>query len=93
MCTPLVTFFLCVLVLFRSCYSYEQVFGKTLVHESHISYGHTKCNLLSSLGDKFCTAKRKSPAISFVIGAVQLKSVFINYKILLTFSVIDVLLG
>ena len=44
-----------VFVLFHSCSSHAQVFGKTLVHESHISYIRTEWNFLSSLsetGDK-----------------------------------------
>ena len=45
--SPLLTFFLCFIVLFQSCCSHAQVFGKTLVHEFPISYSHTKWNLLS----------------------------------------------
>ena len=45
---PLLTFFLCFIVLFQSCCSHAQVFGKTLVHEFPIFYNHTEWNLLSS---------------------------------------------
>ena len=34
--------FVCLIVLFRSCCSHAQVFGKTLVHEFLISYSHTE---------------------------------------------------
>ena len=46
-----------VFVLFHSCCSHEQVFGRTLVHEFPIFYSHTEWNLLSSFcrnGDKIC---------------------------------------
>ena len=46
--SPLLTFFLCFIVLFLSCCSNARVFGKTLVHEFPISYSHTDWNLLSS---------------------------------------------
>ena len=46
--SPLLTFFLCFIVLFQSCCSHAQVFGKTLVHEFPILYSHTEWNLLSS---------------------------------------------
>ena len=46
--SPLLTFFCCFIVLFQSCCSQAQVFGKTLVHEFPISYSHTEWNLLSS---------------------------------------------
>ena len=46
--SPLLTFFLCFTVLFQSCCSHVQVFGKTLVHEFPIFYSHTEWNLLSS---------------------------------------------
>ena len=45
---PLLTFFLCFIVLFQSRCSHARVFGKTLVHEFPISYSHTEWNLLSS---------------------------------------------
>ena len=45
--SPLLAFFLCFIVLFQSCCSHAQVFGKTLVHEFPIFYSHTKWNLLS----------------------------------------------
>ena len=45
---PLLTFFLGFIVLFQSCCSHGQVFGKTLVHEFPIFYSHTAWNLLSS---------------------------------------------
>ena len=34
--------FVCLIVLFHSCCSNAQVFGKTLVHEFLISYSHTE---------------------------------------------------
>ena len=37
---------LCFFILFHSCCSHTQVFGKTLVHEFHISYSHTELYLL-----------------------------------------------
>ena len=46
--SPLLTFFRCFIVLFQSCCSHAQVFGKTLVDEFPIFYGHTEWNLLSS---------------------------------------------
>ena len=46
--SPLLTFFLCFIVLFPSCCSHARVFGKTLLHEFLISYSHTEWNLLSS---------------------------------------------
>ena len=46
--SPLLTFFLCFIVLFLFCCSHARVFGKTLVHEFLISYGHTEWILLSS---------------------------------------------
>ena len=42
--SPLLTFFLCYIVLFQSCCSHSRVFGKTPVHEFPISYGHTEWN-------------------------------------------------
>ena len=35
-------FFSCFFVLFHSCCSHSRLFGKTLVHESPISYSHTE---------------------------------------------------
>ena len=37
---------LSLIVLFQSCYSHAQVFGRTLVHEFHFFYSHTEWNLL-----------------------------------------------
>ena len=42
----LLTFFVCFSILFHSCCSHVRVFGKTLVHEFHISYRHTEWYLL-----------------------------------------------
>ena len=64
--SSLLTSFLCLYVLFHSCCSHAQVFGKTLMHEFHISYCHAKWQLLSSLrenGDKI-----------FKLSAVKLNS-------------------
>ena len=38
----LLTFFVCFCLLFHSCCSHARVFGKTLLHEFHISYSHTE---------------------------------------------------
>ena len=38
--SPLLTFFLCFIVLFQLCCSHALVFGKTLVHEFPIFYSH-----------------------------------------------------
>ena len=46
--STLLTFFLCFIVLFQSCCSHAQVFGKTLLHEFPILNSHTEWNLLSS---------------------------------------------
>ena len=46
----LLTFF-CFMVLFHSCCSHVRMFGKILVHEYHISYGHTEWNLFISRGE------------------------------------------
>ena len=37
---------LSLIVLFQSCCSHAQMFGRTLVHEFHFSYSHTEWNLL-----------------------------------------------
>ena len=47
--SPLLTLFLCFIVLFQSCCSHAQVFGKTLMHEFPIFYSHTEWNLFSSV--------------------------------------------
>ena len=48
---PLLSFFLCFIILFQSCCSHAQVFGKTLMHEFSIFYSPTEWNLLRlSLG-------------------------------------------
>ena len=44
----LLTFFVCLLVLFHSCCSHARVFVKTFVHEFPISYSHTESYLLFS---------------------------------------------
>ena len=46
--TPLLilAFFVCFFILFHSCCSHAQVFGKTLVHEFSISYSHSEWYLL-----------------------------------------------
>ena len=44
----ILTFFPCFIVLFQSCCSHAQVFGKTLLHEFPIFYSHTEWNLFSS---------------------------------------------
>ena len=49
--SPLLTFFLCFFILFQSCCSHAQVFGRTLVHEFPIFYSHTEWNLTTSLYD------------------------------------------
>ena len=41
----------CFLLLFHTCCSHALVFGKTLVHELHISYIPSESNLLSSLSE------------------------------------------
>ena len=46
--SPLLIFFLCFIVLFQSCCSHSQVFGKTPLHEFSILYSHTEWNLFSS---------------------------------------------
>ena len=43
--------FVCFLILFHSCCSHAQVFGKTLVHEFPVSYSRTEWYLLFSLCD------------------------------------------
>ena len=45
----LITSFFCFFILFHSCCSHAQVFGKLLVHEFPISYSHTEWYLLFSL--------------------------------------------
>ena len=52
--------FLCFYVLFHSCISNAQVFGKTLVHEFHISYSYTECYLLISLSENGDTIWKQS---------------------------------
>ena len=47
----LLILFLCFYVLFHSCCSDAQVFGKTLVNEFHILYIHAGWYLRSSLGE------------------------------------------
>ena len=42
----LLTFFVCFFILFRSCCSHAQVFGKTLVHEFPNSYSYTEWYLV-----------------------------------------------
>ena len=44
-------------VLFRSCCSHAQVFGKTLVHKFSMSYSHTEWNLPFSRGEIVCRPK------------------------------------
>ena len=44
----LLTLYLCFIVLYDTCCSHAQVFGKTLVHEFLIFYSHTEWNFLSS---------------------------------------------
>ena len=44
--TPLLTLFFCYFVLFHSCCSHAQVFGKALVHEFLNSYSYTEWYLL-----------------------------------------------
>ena len=44
--SSLLTIFVCLIVLFRSCCSRAWVFGKTLVHEFPMSYSHTEWYLL-----------------------------------------------
>ena len=44
-------FFLCFFVVFHSCCSHSQVYGKTLVHEFPISSSHTEWNFLLSLNE------------------------------------------
>ena len=46
--SPLLTFFLCFIVLFQSCCFHAHMFRKTLVHEFPIFYSYTEWNLLSS---------------------------------------------
>ena len=41
-----ITLFFCFFVLFHSCCSLARVFGRTLLHELHISYSHTEWCLL-----------------------------------------------
>ena len=50
----LLTIFVCLCVLFRSCCSHAVVFGKTLVHEFPMSYSHTEWYLLFSRGEIVC---------------------------------------
>ena len=38
----LLTLCFCYIILFHSCCSHARVFGKTFVHEFHISYSHTE---------------------------------------------------
>ena len=43
--TSLLIFFFCYFILFLSCCPHVRVFGKTLVHEFHISCSHTELYL------------------------------------------------
>ena len=61
----LLTFFVCLIVLFHSCCSHSRVFGKTLVHEFPISYSHTERYFLFSLFGARET-KRAQRTIGFV---------------------------
>ena len=45
--SPLLTFFLCFIVLFQSFCSHAQVFERTLVHVLSIFYSHSEWNMLS----------------------------------------------
>ena len=45
----LLSVFVCLIVLFHSCWSHTWVFGKTLVHEFPVSYSHTEWYSLFSL--------------------------------------------
>ena len=42
----LLTAFLYLFVLYHSCCSHAEEFWKTLVHDFHISYGHSECIFL-----------------------------------------------
>ena len=54
--TPLSSYCLLMFVLFHFCCSLSRVYGKTLVHESHVSYRHSEWYLLF-------IARRNSPCI------------------------------
>ena len=49
--SSLLTFFLCVFLIFHFTYSYAKVLGTTLVHEVHISYSHAESYVLFSRGE------------------------------------------
>ena len=53
-------FFLCFIVLFKSCCPHAQVFERTVVHEFHIFYSQTKSYF-------FCSAKSAVSSRSLVL--------------------------
>ena len=68
----LFTVILCFPVLFHFCCSHAQVFGKTIVHEFHISYSNPELYLLSPLGENGHKICKQS--------AVKLNSKLTNYN-------------
>ena len=55
----LLTIFVCLFALFRSCCSHAWVFGKTLWHEFPMSYSHTEWyTFLFSRGEIVCNLGR-----------------------------------
>ena len=54
-------------ILFHFCCSHAQVFGKTLVHEFHISYSHTEWSLLFSRNEMIHSQVEDSPFKNLLI--------------------------
>ena len=72
-------FFFCFYILFHTCCSHVRVFGKTLVHEFLISYGHTEWYLRFTRGEnnspcfgtKLCLSKSQASPIKVPSFAYQ----------------------
>ena len=57
----------CFFILFHSCRSHAQMFGKTLVNEFLISYSHTEWNLLFSEWNYKCTFCFQSENVEILV--------------------------
>ena len=80
----LLTFFVCFFVLFHSCYSHARVFGKTLVHEFHVSYSNIEFYFLLSDSatkeDSCIEAQERGENFTLIIKSSLFVGIFIYAK-------------
>ena len=78
----LLTFFVCLFVLFHSCSSHARMFGKTLMHDFPISYSHAERYLLYSRNEMIFEVEESHFKKTNCNGLISLLKYFRNFNFL-----------